>query len=268
MNANGKPIENVAEAWAIYDTAIVCETIYESPTPQGWFTSFANMAQQEKHTFFKGRTEANVGLQYCNMQSADTMDYAFECYSLGLTIFVPASNTQAVEMEAAVPPPPPPPFIANLESAHLHWFQFELPRHLGIQFKVQQDIRAELCGYLAPSGYGVTGSGTAFPDSDKVAGAGDLPIMKFYGNQGVPILKNRWEFATPIGIPRTSTIEGILWFSEYARYVMGNMAGPWSYIFQNPGVAADDYSYFPMRCGIQMSLLGKRLVQQRGQYHV
>ena len=78
--------ENVAEPWSIYDTLIICPTFYgQESSVQGWFQTFPAFSQQERHSFFKSRTEANASQAYCNKQTADTMDFAMEVYSFGLT---------------------------------------------------------------------------------------------------------------------------------------------------------------------------------------
>jgi hypothetical protein len=143
----------------------------------------------------------------------------------------------------------------------------DLYRHSGFRFKTQQDIRLEGNAAMAPAGYGPVGGSIASEDTAEDAGvisSGD-PIMHYNGNSGVSFLKNRWAFDIPIGLPRTSTIEGELELGDYGRYLCGLLWGP--NFFAIPSGDGSDAQY-PGRCGVTFSLIGKRLVQQRGEYHV
>ena len=250
-----RKFRNVAESWALYDTINVCSTFYGAEqNVQGWYTTFNAFAAQEQQIFFKARTEAIAGSAYTNQQSADTMDFAFVAYSMGITLFAPSANLGAGGD------------VTTNDPSMAHFWQFDLPRHLGIQLKVNQDIRAECTAYAAPPGYGPVGGGAA-SDIPEVAVVNALPVVNIAGTQGQPVLRNRFKFPEPIGIPRTATIEGILHVSEYARYVLNGLLGPQNYAFQPDSPGGPPYVFFPKRYGIQFSLLGKRLVQQRGQYH-
>lgn len=249
---------NVVEAWALYDTILICSDFYGNEDNQdGWFTTFANFGADETHVFFKVRTQA-AGLAYCNMQSADSMDFAFMLHSVGMRVFAPAPNIEG-HYEVTLGN------LENNDSVIPHWWASELPNHCALQLKIQQDIRVELTGMACPPGYGAIGSGSTMSADDSVS-YGNIPIHDNAVNQGVPTLDNRYPLPTPIGIPRTASIEGILHLSEYARNVLTNIKGPEDYQF-NSATGAPPYTFFPRRYGIQLSLFGERMVQQRGQYH-
>jgi hypothetical protein len=255
---------NVVEPWALYDSIIICSDFYgnESSVP-GWFTTYAAFSQQETHSFFKSRTEGTAGLQYTNMQSSDSMDFAFVAHSIGIGVLSPAPNIEG-ELGGADGIAGE---IENSDSLIGHFLAADLPRHMGIQLKIQQDIRAECAALHAPPGYGVVGSGVAYDFPNAVAPLhGDVPYMNFAVSQGVPALDNRYPFPEPIGIPRTATIEAVLHLSEYARWVLADVYGPRGFMF-NSSDGAPPYTVFPRRYVIQVSLFGERLVQQRGQYH-
>lgn len=256
---------NVTEAWAIYDSIVICPTWYGSEDNiGGWFNSYAAFGAQETHSFFKTRTEGTAGTPYCNQQSADSMDFAFIAHSIGLAIQVPAVNIdgQPDEVIEGV--------LGDIQFPDAligHWFGADLPEHMAIQIKVQQDIRAEVTAMHCPPGYGSAGSGVAFQaTSDAPASHGEIPTMTSVVNQGVPCLSNRFPLPNPIGIPRTGTIEAVLHVSEYARNVLTNVAGPRQYQF-NSNDGLPPFTFFPRRVVLQVSLFGERLVQQRGQYH-
>lgn len=257
-----KQFANVVEAWALYDSIVISPTLYGSEAGAGgWFNNFVQFGQQETHSFFKTRTEGTAGLPYCNQQSADSMDFAFIADSIGLAIHGPAVNVEGV----AAAPDGAGGDLTNQDDLVSHWFSTDLPRHMAIQLRVQQDIRAEVTAMHCPPGYGAIGSGTAF-QSDAVVNFGDIPVMTNAVVQGVPLLSNRYPLPSPIGIPRTATIEGILHVSEYARNILTQIEGPQNYQF-NSNDGLPPYTFFQKRYSVQFSLIGQRLVQQRGQYH-
>jgi len=256
---------NVAESFPIYDTLLLCSTFYgQEQNVRGWYTTFAAFAAQEEHHFFTVRNEALASLPYCNLQSADSMDYPYLAYSMGLRFFGPSTNIQGER----IPPNGDTGYITTLDSAIGHFFQYDLPRHCSISLKVQQDTRVEVTGYCCPPGYGPSGGGAAFEITQLIPPAEDQyrqhAQLNMFGTQGVSVITNRFKFPSPIGIPRNGNIEGVLKLSEYARYVLIAVLGPSNMFFTSEG--ADVTDTFPARFGIQLSLFGKRLVQQRGQY--
>jgi hypothetical protein len=260
--ADFKRYANVVESWAIYDSVLICTQYYGSEQGvQGWFNSFRTFSQQETHSFFKTRTEGIAGEQYCNMQSADSMDFAFIADSIGLAVMAPAPNTAGEPSD----PDGTAGDLAGADEGISHWFQAELPDHMGLQLKIQQDIRAEVQAMSCPPGYGAVGGGAGF-GNDVQPGHGDIPFLTNVVTQGVPLLDNRYPLPQPIGIPRTATIEGILHVSEYARTVLNNVGGPRNFQF-NSNDGTPPYTFFPQRYEIVFSLFGQRLVQQRAQYH-
>lgn len=252
---------NVVEAWPIYDTIVICRQFYGSEaTVPGWFTTFAAFAAHETHTFFKLRTRGSAGLQYTNLNSADAMDFAYICHSVGIAVWGPPSvDTYFQDADGAIPVLP--------DSLISHFFTSDLPRHIGVSLKVQQDVRAEGSAMQWSPGYGVVGAGTAYQSTNAVAPIhGDIPFQTQAVCQGVPLLSNRYPLPVPIGIPRTGTIEGMIHLSQYARDVLVSVAGPHDYLF-NSSDGTPPFNFFPTRYAIQMSLIGERLVQQRAQYH-
>lgn len=265
---------NVAEAWPVYDTVLLSPTFFgQEQNVQGWFTSFQTFANQERHSFFNVRTEATTDLAYCNKQTADTMDFAMEIYSFGCAFFSPGvralANDQSDEFQ----------WWQNINSQLAHWWEVEMPRHCSVEFKVQQDTIIELPCMAASPGYGPSGGGASFAHDlvGRAAGQGTQnadyqPVLNMSVTQGVPTPKNRWPFPSPIGVPRTSTIEAIVTVSEYARLYLSGMAGVLpNYVFggiDGTVSTGPGYTLFPARFGIQVSLYGKRMVQQRAQWHV
>jgi hypothetical protein len=228
-----EPYLNVAESYPIYDTIIICSELYgKEKSINGWFTTFRDFARDEKHTFFKSRTIGNSHLAYTNMDSVDTIDFAFKAFSIGVRFFAPCSqegfNTPVVS-----------PTSQN-ENVIPFWL-FDLPKHVGIDFRVQQDTIVENTCLATPPGYGPRGGGGTMPLPDTVE------------------------------IARNTAIEANLYLSPYARYIVGEWIGPNLWVLLDEEQAGEpleeDFIGLVTRFGIQVSLYGYRMVQQRGQYH-
>jgi hypothetical protein len=258
-----KQYENVAESASLYDTVCVCKTLYGKETSiGGWFTTFAGFAANEKHTFFKNRTEGSSHLAYCNMQSADNVDFVFKCFSFGVRFFAPVSP-DALNINLMSPQ-------AYLENMPAFWM-FDLPKHCGIDLKVQQDTIIENTCLATPPGYGPRGGGGAQPATDtRLANANQVQWKSIVGTIGLPSIDNRFPLPDPISIPRNTPIEVNISVSQYARDLLRQLGGPWDDVFltgqQAAGPIYTDYIAKPTRYGIQVSLYGYREVQQRGQY--
>lgn len=259
---------NVQESWPLYDTLFVTSTYFGQENDSlNWYNTMLAFSQQERHSFFNQRTEGTAGLQYTNKQSADTLDFAYHAYSIGVSFFSPGVRTLGNLNIAGDD-------WETIDSTLAHFWEVELPRHCALSLRVQQDIVIELPCFAAPPGYGPCGGGSAFeheqvgriqPNGTTPNGA-YWPVMNASVTSGVPIIQNRFKFNKAIEIPRTATIEGILTVSEIARATLAQMQTQ-NYIL-NPEEETDNPVSHPARFGIQVSLLGKREVQQRAQYHV
>lgn len=259
-----QPYLNVAESYPIYDTIIICSELYgKEKTINGWFTTFRDFARDEKHTFFKSRTIGNSHLAYTNMDSVDTIDFAFKAFSIGVRFFAPCSqegfNTPVVS-----------PTSQN-ENVIPFWL-FDLPKHVGIDFRVQQDTIVENTCLATPPGYGPRGGGGTMPLPDTVGTVpNQLPWKVIMGSNGEPVIDNRFPFPEPIEIARNTPIEANLYLSPYARYIVGEWIGPNLWVLLDEEQAGEpleeDFIGLVTRFGIQVSLYGYRMVQQRGQYH-
>lgn len=249
-------VENVLEPWAIYDTIIICPNLYgtESSVP-GWFTTMAGFAARDRHTFFKGRNEANCGIAYCNMQTQDKLDFAFHCFSIGLRFFGACSMIEEIVVDG------------TNQMQLSPFFMYDIPLHSGVDFKVGQDSKLEANSYMMPPGYGPYAIGIGNGKDAYTGATLGLPIALQVGTQSAARKKNRYHFDTPIPIPRNEVIEATLYLSEVLTRFMANMGGPGfnSSAYFDAGLQKESYY---TRYGIQLSLYGVREVQQRGQLHV
>ena len=260
-----KAYTNVTEPYPLYDTVIVCNTLYgKEQSIVGWYTSFRAFAADTRHTFFKSRTAGSSHLAYCNLDSADQIDFVYKAYSIGVRFFAPVMPD--ARNEIIISP-------ANIqENVHSFWL-FDLAKHMGMDFRVQQDVIVENSCLSCPPGYGPRGGGGAHPlVNDDVPFPNQQPWKITTGSNGEPCIDNRFPFPNPIEIPRNASIEANLWLSSYARFVLENLWGPGNNVYLTEEQAAQppdqtDYFEVPTRYGIQVSLFGYREVQQRGQYH-
>lgn len=223
----------------------------------GWFTTMAGFGQQQEHRFFKNRNQAMVGLAYNNMLSQDRSDYPFRAVSIGLAFFAPMSPWELVSGEV------------TRNRMLSSFFTFDLPHHVGVSFRLGQDVRLEGNGYHFPPGYGpaVSGMTQGLDDFPAIPGNLSLTQATWSGTQGIPVKENRYVFENEINIPRNETFEVKITLSEYARLILADCGGPGNMEFQANGAEAPAYTQFPVRYGIQCSLYGVREVQQRGQMH-
>lgn len=317
---------NVSEIYPLVDSVIVSQRLWGNETKvKGWFGGhagnkwarpFEEFAATPEHLFFKERTEGNSDAAYCNLQSAETMDFAYRLYSIGVRYWGPISAFETCPEVAYDGDGMPPwgaivtddPFVLN--SAMNHIWKAELPMHMGFEFKVEQDVILEGPAMTFPPGHGFTGGGSSWngpvgpgesnliapietgtiydynmnitladPGDDSIV---QHPQMITVVNQGHPRIGNRFNFVNhkgepqPIEIPKGALMQASLKMSPYASYLLNDVMGPLYYLFNRRcprrwldgggTPAQDDNIWFGTRYGITVSLLGERLVQQRGQY--
>lgn len=252
---------NIKETWPLYDSIIICnELLGSEASVPGWFTTFAGFGAKESHQFFKNRTDGTAGEAYCNMKNGDSMDFAYKIHSIGLEITgTPTMDVQIGDVDGNA-------IIANTMDAIVpQWWRADLPWHMGIALKVQQDIRLELPAMGCPAGLGAFGGGFGFQQLNVAGTFGELPWMVSQTTQGIPLLRNRFPLVETIGVPRTGSLEVILTVGEWARQVLQGITGPHQFWMNLDGGGAGNnyFSRYIIRC----SLFGERLVQQRAQYH-
>lgn len=315
---------NVSEIYPLYDSVIVSQRLHGNESRvKGWFGGHAGnpwarpleeFGDTPEHLFFKDRTEGNSDLAYCNAQSAETMDFAYRCYSVGVRFWGPVSAFEVspridhngagmLPWGTAVTDDP-----YSLQSVFSQWWKAEFPRHCSFELKIEQDVIVEGPCMSFPPGHGFTGGGSAWSAPLTPGVTDDLASAIFYQNidadtsgqdsiaqapqhihvvnQGHPRLGNRFNFVDadgnpqPILIPRNALYQASIKLSPYAQYALNNVMGPLYYQFNrrcprewaygevgSETIEVDPLYWFGTRYGITVSLLGERLVQQRGQYH-
>jgi len=244
---------NVAENWVLYDTVLIGGYVNSMDFHDGYFVSFAVAGTANQIPFFNVRNR-NHGLAFNNQDTRDQLPYVLEIYSVGVTFFSPA--VACYHDAAGVPVGP--------ETTSLHLFETELPKHASLSLWTNQDERLKLNSLMSPPGYGLVSGGVAQGNAE--GSWTYLPVSHASFSQGSPALTNKWGFPKPLEIPRRANISVIIEFSEYGRQLLQAMPGPAQQPFRD---IANDGSYFYSwgTAGIQVTLGGRRQVQQRGQYH-
>lgn len=250
---------NVKESAILYDTILIGAPVH-TQTDLGWFGTYAGLGAVTELNFFNVRNRS-VGLPYCNLQTRDQTPFGFRLNSIGVTFF---SNSLTVmndwaEEEGTI--------TYNTEDKAGAIFTCDLPQHASVTLNVNQDERYKSNCMFTPPGYGpVTGGigrGSASGVSD-FAADGAIDTQFSGSTQGVARLKNRWKFPMSIDIPMRASISVKIRFEEWARQLLQTMPGPESWVGLDSETAANTYGTI---AGIQVSLMGERLVQQRGEYH-
>lgn len=255
-----KQYANVVETWPLYDSIVICENLIGAEaTVPGWYTTFAGFGARETHTLFKNRTDGTAGEAYCNLKNGDSMDFAYMIHSIGLEITcTPTYDVQLGSIDGLSQ------LTQTIDPVLPQWFRADFPLHVGVQLKVQQDVRWESPAMATPAGVGAVGSGLSF-EQPAVSLFGEIPWMVSQTTQGIPLLRNRQPFPEPIGVPRTGSVEVILHVGEWARRILQAITGPHSFVINVDG--SSPFSSYYSRYIIRASLFGERLVQQRAQYH-
>jgi hypothetical protein len=260
MNQAMQLPKNVNEPWSLYDTVIL-QTTGGGPAianvPQGWFMNvnpLGGLGNATDVPFFNVRNR-NVGVPYNNQDARDQMPYAMKIRSLGISFWYTHQTLDANHQ-------PGSPYDDIIP----HIFMVDLPRHCSVILKVQQDERFKSIVPLCPPGYGPCGHGYARGQpSIMVPGGPPLPELKDNSystvTQGVAENSTRWTFPTDIDVPRRASLSVTLRFSEFARNLLIAMGAPNADWF-DPGD-----SMLNTNGGIQVTLNGDRLVQQRAEYH-
>jgi hypothetical protein len=245
---------NVPEALTLYDTVLVTQHILK--WHDGWFTSFLAAGQANSFPFLNVRNR-NHHLAYNNQDTRDQMPYAMEVYSIGVDFWGPSQ----AEIESGGE------FGMIYQQNHASIWMVDLPRHASIKFNVNQDekLNAQCC--MVPSGMGPVGGGVGqgvMAYAEGFTGGTPNPMLGMT-TMGMADITCRFKFPNPIQIPRRASISAVVTLSEYGRQLLQSLVGPWQYVFKDWESGRELFKW--MAYGITVSLQGKRLVQQRGQYH-
>jgi hypothetical protein len=250
-----KQFQNVAESRPLYDTISVSGFNTSPNDVDGWFTTFALFGAAAGHYFFNVRNRS-VGIAYNNQDKRDALPYAMRMKSFGVTFFAPSIRDLYNTID---------PAAADEDVWACDFWEKELPRHSSIEFVVMQDEHIACNSFACPPGYGMVGGGFGRGYATTQEDITSYPTIKGHVSQGVPEMGNRWPFPGDLDVPRDGNIFARVQFSEWARNILQTMTGPGWIVGPNSDGSAFQGMY--ANFGIQVSIFGEALIQQRGEYH-
>lgn len=242
---------NVGENWTLQDTVIIIDA--KDELKNGWFNTLAALGATNDVPFFNVRNRS-VGLYWNDQDSRDTFPYAYELHSLGIRFWGP-SMTQWVENASQ---------DVKMDNASAHIFVNDLPRHAHCELQIQQDIRLKANIAMLPSGMGISGDGYGAGFAKVIGQPGDSSTHFDSINQGEPDLTKRWLWPLNIGIPRRANLSVKIVFNQYGKELLGVMNNGEITQLNTEGGESRVEAFF----GMQVTLRGRRFVQQRGDLHV
>lgn len=254
---------NVREKWLMYDTVLIANGIAKAAYPNaGYFDTFLQLSAANEISFFNTRNRSMVGEAYCNQDSTDKMTWPFWANDIGVQFF-------ALPMSAKVGADPESPVTdQQSENNGLLLFLSMLKDHCSVTLKVNVDEKLTANAAMLPAGVGLCGH--AIPD---ITSGGQFVGLTSNWSNGEKRLSNRFKFPDPIEIPRGHTFSVKLEFSNIGKQLLRSMTGPGIVNVNSDEIDANHgdgahYVSLPQICGIRVSLIGTREVQQRGALHV
>jgi len=237
------------ESWPLYDTVLIGNQVPDHP---GWFPSFEAFAQETEISFFNRRNRSQVGPEYCNLDTSEQLDFAYEIDSIGVDFLGPPCATGTTEEQT---------WTAANCSGNIMW-QADIPRHAELSLVLNQDEKLNIPVSACPSGIGPKGSSAfnGWPTAVPVTGPDIGAIGQF--TNGEPIIDNRWPFPKPIRVPRNHNLRAVIKLSEWARYAVNRFEGP-NQMFMGYNEQSPEDASVPAVAAIRVTLIGRRFVQLR-----
>lgn len=229
--------KNVVEPWMIYDCALIGPTVDLS---QNWYASFTTLAQAPEVPFINVRSMSSAGGAYTNITSRDKFPWLFLLHSLGMRFMYPDPNVDTAS-----------PHTGRMAASK--FFQKDVQEHAWFELEIREDVVLRIKPTHMPAGMGVQG----FVNGNN---AQNNYIATTLTN-GVPTLNNRWTNPLQtLEIPRDTPVRGRLYFSQYGKDFLTQLGAV-------SGLDFDGEDPFANVAIIELTLLGFRGVQQRGEYH-
>ena len=230
--------KQVHENTMLYDTCRI-GTLVPEKYPGG-HQDFISLATPEHIPFLNVRNSSEAGLAYTNVTSKDKIPYPMVIESIGFKFHYPDPNMSLI-------------FSGDM-SATKH-FQMTLPQHAYFKFIVREDTVLILKPTMAPPGYGHTGQ----------FGFYRVDMASAELNSGLPLLGNRWKWTgKALHLPDDTPIRAELYFSPYGKKLLEAMGSVYDLDFHES--EPNPEGRFPNEAHIEISLRGKRWIQQRGEY--
>lgn len=264
MEPSNQPV-NASEPWILYDTVQIRQQTKSNPIPNAsGFATLADLANAQSVNMFNVRAvgDPGVGEAYNNFDSRDSMPFAFVLKTLGITFQSPRGLNMKPTYDLQNN-------IAGMNAALIAMWEQELPRHVGVHFKVSQDEKLLTSGMFLPEGTGLAGFGVSGPVLGAIgasAPVGGAVFASGAAQVGEAALFNRWTWKDGLNIPKGTNVSLQLVFSEYAKALL-KLFGQ-SDVLYSYSIDPSNFVDFPGMFTIRASMIGTRLVQQRNELHV
>jgi hypothetical protein len=266
MEAVNNPV-NAEEPWILYDTVQIREPSKEFPIPNGnGFPNLAALAAAQSVNLFNVRAigDPGVGEAYNNLDSRDSMPFAFVLRTFGLTFQSPRALVMKPDFDQTGN-------LIGQNGALCALWEQEMVRHVGVHLKISQDEKLLAASMFCPEGTGLSGFGIAGPTVGAYGATAPIGAASFAtgaAQVGVDHLSNRWTWPRGVNVPKGCNLSVQLVFSEYGKALLKLFGGtPVEYDFAT-GDIVTPVKHFPGMFSIRASLIGTRLVQQRNELHV
>lgn len=186
--------------------------------------------------------------------------------------------------------------LTNREELHNGVWEADLPNNCSLELRTNQDIRLRGPVAMFNPGFGAVGGGWGWGSpQDLIARAAQFEGVNFpmiareYGATADPMgptfgayagnvqevqhgevdLRRRFPFPIPIDVPKRANLSVVIKLSQYAREMLKAIPGPYWYPVANAYWSGGlTKSVKSVVFGIDVTIKGERLVQQRGDYSV
>lgn len=293
--------QNVREQIILTDTVLVSKFVGQlTDRPNGWFTSFAGAGAAGEFSFMNVRNRS-IGIQYNNQDARDQLPFGMRIMSIGVKFFAPPCASQFTACEnkgsteiSRVPvgddvyTDPAYPLLTNREELHSALWESDLPNHMSLTLRTNQDIRLRGPAAIFTPGFGAVGGGWGWgsPGDLYMAAYAGTPTPSISHETGAPTfggyvtnletiahgevdIRQRFPFPIPIDVPKRANLSVTLKLSQYGKEMLQAITGPYWMPF--PKYVDSDALKKSVKAamfGIDCTIKGERLIQQRGAYHV
>jgi len=292
--------QNVREQIQLTDVVLIGKYVGRMPDrPQGWFTTFSDLGSAGNMSFFNVRNRS-IGLSYNNQDARDQLPYGIRVMSIGVRFFAATVSTftacsnKGEQAAARIRYPettytdPAWALLTNREELHAGMWEADLPNHASASLKTNQDIRLRAAVAMLPSGTGPVGGGWGWgsPGDLVYAAQGGTPVPAISGETAPPYMgafagnlediehgktdrRFRFPFPVPLDIPKRANLSIEIGLSQYAREMLQAIPGPFWWPVPNAWTSSGLSTAVKSAVyGVECSIIGERLVQQRGDYSV
>lgn len=291
---------NVREQIMLTDTVLIGKWVGQMPDrPTGWFPTFAELGAAGTMNFFNVRNRS-IGVMYNNQDARDQLPYGMRINSIGVRFYASTAgtftscdnvgSTDTARTPKAETDYTDPLFatLVNREELHAAVWEADMVNHASALLRTNQDIRLKCPVSMLASGTGPIGGGWGWgsPNDLIYYANGGTPVPAIAGESGPPHLgafcgnlediqvgevdiRQRFPFPVPIEVPKRANLSLEIKLSQYARELLQAIPGPYWWPVPNAfTVNGLTKTVKSAVYGIECTLLGERLVQQRGDYAV